>query len=231
MALAEEHFLRAIDIDPEYALAYVSLASTYKYQVESSGLSMEESLERRQPLLDKAFELDPFSAEAYAARAFFHLDSRNEELAESDFLKSIALNPSYATAYQWYSTLLRRQDRFEEALAQMEIAAELDPIAPYVQSTLAVALWAVGRTEESLAVIRNGIDRFPELTIFPLQMANYQSAAGNLGEAQWWYDKVREMDPRGAQAWRWRCLYFLNLGDVQSAVIAPIISASSTRNY
>jgi len=101
---------------------------------------MKDSIERRQPLLEKALELDPFSSEAYAARALLHLDRRHSELAESDLLKAIALNPNYAKAYQWYSSALRRQGRFEEALAQIRVAAELDPIEPYVQSALAEVL-------------------------------------------------------------------------------------------
>jgi len=217
LAAAERHFQRAIEIDPGYALAYVGLANTYNFQVRSAGRLFEDSIERRQPLLEKALALDPFSSEAYAARAFLHLDRGHSELAESDLLKAIELNPNYATAYQWYSTVLRRQGRLEEALAQSQVAAKLDPIAPFVQSTLSLALWASGRVEEALTVVRRNIDRYPELPKNYTLMANYQTWLGHMGEAQQWFDEAWKRNPQGPYEMRWRCIGFLQLDDVLSA--------------
>ena len=219
LATAERHFQRAIAIDPGYAPAYVDLANTYNFQVNSSGLLMEDSIERRQLLIEKALELDPFSGEVYAARALLHLDHvrRKYELAESDYLKAIELKPNYATAYQWYSTLLRRQGRFEEALTQIQVAAELDPIAPYVQTALASVLWVLGRVEEAQTVTRRNIDRHPGLPTNYSMMADYQTALGHEGEAQRWHDEVRKRNPQAPQAWQLRCAGFLHLGDLSSA--------------
>lgn len=217
MAAEERHFQRAIEIDPGYALAYVELARTYKFQVNSFGLLTEDSIERRQRLLEKALELDPFSAEAHAARAVLHSDRGQPGLAERDYLEAIRLNPGYASAYRWYAILLMRQGRPEEALAQARVAAELDPVTPYVQNTLALALWIAGRAEEAQTVTRRNIDRHPEIPSEYSQMANYSTVLGNLGEAQWWHDEARKLNPAGPDAWRWRCMGFLQLGDELSA--------------
>ena len=59
LAAAERHFKRAIELAPEYALAYVGLAETYDLQIAYGSLLWEESLELRQPLVDRALELAP----------------------------------------------------------------------------------------------------------------------------------------------------------------------------
>jgi TolB-like protein/DNA-binding winged helix-turn-helix (wHTH) protein/Tfp pilus assembly protein PilF len=217
MAAAERHFHRAIEIDPGYALAYVGLANTYNFQVRSAGRLIEDSIERRKPLIEKALELDPFSGEAYTARAFLHVDRGDIELAQSDLLKSIELSPNYAQAYQYYGTLLRRQGRFEEALAQIQIAAKLDPIAPFVQSALGSVLWTLGQVEEAQAVTRRNIDRYPELPSNYSRMSYYQAALGHIGEAQHWIDEAWKRNPQGPFEMRWRCIGFLHLGDILSA--------------
>ena len=217
LAAAEQYFERAIAIDPGYAMAYVDLANTYNFQVNNSGRLMEDSISRRQPLIEKALELDPYSGEAYAARALLQVDRLHYELAESDFLKAIELNPNYASAYQWYSAMLLVQGRFEEALAQSQVAAELDPIAPWIQNTLALVLWASGRVEEAQTVTRRNIDKHPDLSVNYLMMAEYQTALGHIGKAQLWHDEVRERNPRAPHPWRLRCFGFLHLGNRSSA--------------
>lgn len=217
LVAAEQHFQRAITIDPNYAQAYVDLANTYNFQVGNSGRLMEDSIERRQPLLAKALELDPYSGEAYAARALLQADRQHYEFAESDFLRAIELKPNYASAYQWYSAMLRSQGRFEEALAQIQVAAELDPIAPWVQNTLARALWFLGRVEEAQTVTRRNIDKHPELPTNYSAMALYQTALGHEGEAQRWHDEAWKRNPQAPHHWRLRCIGFLHLGDGPSA--------------
>lgn len=217
LAAAEQYFERAIAIDPGYAPAYVDLANTYNFQVSNSGRLMEDSINRRQPLIETALELDPYSGEAYAARALLQVDRRHFEFAESDFLKAIELNPNYASAYQWYSAMLREQGRFEEALAQSQVAAELDPIEPWIQNTLAWVLWASGRVEEAQSVTRRSIDKHPEMPMHYSLMADYQTALGLEGEAQWWRDEARARNPQAPRPWRLQCLGFLHLGDGSSA--------------
>ena len=217
LAAAEQRFKAAIELDPDYPLAYISLADTYDLQADYAGLVMEESLERRQPLVDKALELDPLSGEAYAARATIHRDRQELEAAEEDFLKAIELNPSYATAHHWYSLLLRAQGRFEEGLAQIRVAAELDPMAPVIQETVAESAWSVGRVEEALTLLRRGIEQNPEFPGFYRDMAFFQTRLGHVGEAQRWNQKARKRNPEGPDLWRQECFGFLNLGDPLSA--------------
>ena len=217
LAAAEQHFKEAIELDPDYPLAYFGLADTYELQVIYSGLVWEESLERRRPLVEKALELNPLSGEAYMARAGNHQDRQELEAAEEDFLKAIELNPNHATARHRYSDLLGSQGRFEEALVQIRVAAELDPMAQIIQVAIASSIWSMGRVEEALTLIRRNIERNPEFPNNYSLMAEYQTALGHLGVAQRWIAEAHQRNPEGPGVWMDECLGFLHLGDGLSA--------------
>ena len=217
LAAAEQHFKQAIAMDPDYALAYVGLAETYALQVSYVGLAKKESLQRRQPLVKKALELDPLSGEAYVAKAWLHWNMKEKEAAEEAILQAIELSPNYAMAHYSYGTMLSFMGRSEEALAQMRMAAELDPMAPMIQHWLALTTWNVGRAEEALTLLRRNIERNPELPNNYWYMADLQTVLGNLGIARRWYEEARKRNSKAEQIWRDQCIGFLNLGDILAA--------------
>jgi TolB-like protein len=243
LAAAEQHFNQAIELDSEYALPYVHLSETYFLQVtNAASLTLDEALLRRKPLVEKALELDPLSGEAYIERASFHLHqiiNTGEETSitvEEDILKALELSPNYAQAHSWYSNLLgghgwfeyglghswysgllRGQGRLEEALAQIRLAAELDPMSPIIQADIAEMTWDIGRVEEAMMLIRRNIERTPEFPNNYELMTEFQTELGHVGEAQRWIQEARRRNPVEAYKWSFECDCFLNLGDVQSA--------------
>jgi TolB-like protein/Tfp pilus assembly protein PilF len=212
---AERYFKRAIELDPDYALAYVGLADTYALQQEYSDLVLEEAWELRQQLVDKALELDPDSGEAHTNRADLLSEKQDFDAAERAYLKAIDLNPNYATAHHWYSRLLRRLGRFEEALTQIRVAAELDPMAPIIQVSVAESVWDTGRVEEALSMARRNIERNPEFPNHYALMAAFQRSLGNLGQAMIWTHEATRRNPEGNRFWE--CVGLIHLEDDLSA--------------
>jgi TolB-like protein/Tfp pilus assembly protein PilF len=223
LTAAEQYFKKAIELDPDYVLPYVDLSETYGHQVIHGGLLFEESLQRRQPLVEKALELDPLSAEAHLGRAILHSRQRiktgeeNSSAVEEGVLKAIELNPNYALAHQWHSGLLYGKGRYEEALAQIRVAAGLDPMSPTIQTEIAEDTWAAGRAEEALTQIRRNVERNPEFPNNYSVMAGFQTQLGHLGEAQRWIREARRRNPEDAYSWWFECVGFLNLDDALSA--------------
>ena len=223
LAAAEQHFKQAIELDPDYALAYVDLADTYGHQVAYGGLVLEESLQHRQPLVDRALALDPLSGEAHIAKLSldyhrqFKTGEQDHDAIEEEYLRAIELNPNYAKAHQRYAFLLSNQGRFEEALAEIRVAAELDPMSPVFQLNVAVATWNVGRAEEALTLIRRNVERTPEFPSNYSIMAQYQTRLGHLGEAQRWFREARRRNLDDSHSWWYECEGFMNLGDLLSA--------------
>jgi serine/threonine-protein kinase len=70
--------------------------------------------------------------------------------AEREFNAAIAIDPNYAAAYQYYGYALLGMGRGEEALTAMKRAAELDPVSPSVQTSLAWVYYLLRQNEQSI---------------------------------------------------------------------------------
>jgi TolB-like protein/Tfp pilus assembly protein PilF len=126
-----EYFQQAIDKDPNYALAYTGLADSYALlgSVEYSALPPTEAMPKARAAAIKALEVDDTLAEAHASVAYVHIFDWHWYEAERAYRRAIELNPNYATAHHWYAMYLGAMGRFDEALEEIELAQELDPLS------------------------------------------------------------------------------------------------------
>jgi adenylate cyclase len=133
-------FERAISLDPAYALPYATLAYAYTLMgVAGYGhMPREVATAKAKAAVLKALELDPNLAEAHAALGYieFRVDW-DWPGAEKEFRRAIALNPSYATAHEWYALFLAIHGKLDPALVEMRKASSLDPLSPVINTGLA----------------------------------------------------------------------------------------------
>ncbi len=125
-----ELYQRTIEKDPNFALAHIGLAESYMH-LNAEGAPMipiQETLPKIRAALTKALELDETLAEAHNTLAEIKYQLEYDwSGAEKEFQRAIELNPNGAyirMAHGWY---LMNEERFDEALPQMEKAQELDP--------------------------------------------------------------------------------------------------------
>lgn len=121
-----------INAAPHFALGYICLADAYLllgHHLYFPPATIHAHVEKA---VEKALELDPGLAEAYATKADYCFVSRRWEECELYHRKSIALKPDYASARHWYSWFLTAVGRFDEALEQMEQAQLLDVNSLYL---------------------------------------------------------------------------------------------------
>ena len=115
-----EYFRKAIELDPNFAEAYVELAAVYSTSVLPSP--------EAEALIEKALQLDNSSAEAHATygfiRMFHHFDWVT---AERELDRAIELNSSSVTAHHWKGVYWSLRGRLDEAKAEMHRALDLDP--------------------------------------------------------------------------------------------------------
>ena len=125
---AYNYFNKAIELDPDYALAYVGLADTFILYRVAGGPPQAKS--KAEEAIVKALAIDANLAEAYTSLAWikfeYHWDWAG---AEREFRRAIELNPNYATAHQWYAEFLNNMGRFDEARQEIEKALELSPLS------------------------------------------------------------------------------------------------------
>ena len=214
---AKAHFEKAIELDSNYALAYVGLADSHALLPEYAGANMQDTFAPRQAAIDKALELDPRSGEAYASLAELRMFEERWEEAEKYYLKAINLRPNYATSYHWYALLLRDTGRVEEAVLRIRKALELDPAAPVLTSVLASLLNQLGRVEEANAAFLDGARRNPEFPGFYYHLAWQLLAQGQLGDALRWTQAAIAVAPMNPKSRLLECHLYIDLADDGSA--------------
>jgi TolB-like protein/Tfp pilus assembly protein PilF len=171
LADAEQFFREAIDLDPQFALAYVGLADILSLEVQHSGAPRESGLRNAEKSVAEALELDPNLAEAWASSGLIAYYRGQYDRGESMLRRAIELNPNYAPARHWYGNTLVNLGRLDEGLAQMQRAAELDPLSTVIKVNLGGSLANVGRFHEGEAAYRRAI------TIDPSRPSPYSSLA------------------------------------------------------
>ncbi len=135
---AIEFFNQAIEIDPQYALAYAGLADCYNLLDIWAGLPTNQTFPRAKAAAERALAIDDQLAEAHTSLAYaIHTYEWDWPAAEAEYKRAIELNPNYATARQWYAEFLTAVGRFDEAAQQGRKALELDPMSPIINAVVA----------------------------------------------------------------------------------------------
>src|SRR5436305_9269547 len=129
---SRQYYQQAIELDPNYALAYAGLADFYGFAFARGLLPPEEKWAKmEEDMAKKALELDPTLGEAYnplaAAKLYFH---RDWPAAERDFRRGLELSPNFAEMHAHYSICLLLFSRNQEAFAEMQRALNPDPLSP-----------------------------------------------------------------------------------------------------
>jgi eukaryotic-like serine/threonine-protein kinase len=135
-----EFMNRAIELEPNYALAYAGIAEAYS-MYSGFQLASAESLPKARAAAKRALEIDDRLAEAHTALGMAkHSFEWDWAGAEREYRRAIELNPGYAAAHDWYGFFLALMGRSEEAVRELERAVELDPLSPAFRSDLGEVL-------------------------------------------------------------------------------------------
>ena len=190
------HFQEAIDQDPNYALAYTGLADSFSllgYYYDPP----REVYPRAKQAAERALALDDSLGEAHVSLAWIKCfyDWEFDE-AEREFLRGIELNPTYATAHQWYSVYLVVMGRYNEAIERIRIALELEPLSRIINSNYAQFLGYSGRYEEAREQFRKTVELDPAWAYAHWQLGLMYESQGLFSEATPHLEKAAELDDR-----------------------------------
>jgi serine/threonine-protein kinase len=151
-----ECYQGAIAKDPGYAVAYAGLADAY--ELLSIGFSSKppvEYLALAKGMALKALEMDDSLAEAHTSLAYARwLGDLDWSGAEREFKRALELKTSYVMAHEWYAEFLAAQGRFDDAVAEIKKAQQLDPLAVPVNRAVGWILYFARRYQESAEELR-----------------------------------------------------------------------------
>lgn len=161
--LAAEHFRAAIDLDPNYSLAYAGLADCYTQLAWLRFLAPCEALPPAKAAALRALELDPLLGEAHASLAWIRLlYDLDYEAAENGFRHSLELKPNYSVARMWFGMFLLAMGRFTEALEEVNKALTLDPLSPIINAVAGWPFYFMRDYQRAIECYRKAIELEPK---------------------------------------------------------------------
>lgn len=215
LEFAREMFERAIEIDPDYALAYSGLANASAL-VHMYYPSAQADLERADEASRKALELAPDLAEAHAARGFALFLMKRLEEAEALFQSAIELDPKLFEAHYFSARAYFQQGRLAEAAQRFEAAFEAreDYQAAFFAAQSHEALGnkaeALAAYTRALAVAEKHMDLNPDDPRAATMRAVSLCRLGLLEEGVHWAERALAIDPEDAAVrYNVACLYSL----------------------
>ncbi len=185
MLKAVDAFHQAIAKDPHYAAAYAGLADCYNLLAVWGNLPSSEAFRKARSAAQTALSLDPTSAQGYTSLAFeTYRYEWNFSLAELYFRKAIELNPNYVTAHQWYGEFLGDLRRFDQSIAELRTARDLDPLSAIAGSDLATGYMHAGRDPEAIAELHRILALYPNFAPAHIYLASCYHDIGDLTNAE-----------------------------------------------
>jgi TolB-like protein/DNA-binding winged helix-turn-helix (wHTH) protein/Tfp pilus assembly protein PilF len=171
---AAEYFQQAIAKDPNYARAYAGLADTYALMASWFVAPQKEIVPKAREAALHALQLDDSLADAHCSLALIAQNHDYDwQTAEKEYRRAIELDPTYATAHQWYAEFLSLQGRFDEALAESERARQLDPLSLIIAVDHGAILYFARQYDRAIEQFRGVAEMDPNFPRAHLIVAAY----------------------------------------------------------
>jgi len=163
---AIEYFQQAVEKDPGYALAYTGLADSYVLLGWNSYLPPKDAFPKGRMAAMGALRLDPDLGEAHTSlAAVMWLYDWQWPKAQTEFKRSLALNPAHPTASHWYAEYLMTMGRHEEAIARMKNSQELDPLSLIISVAIGWAFYMARQYDDAIEQLRRTVELDPNYPV------------------------------------------------------------------
>jgi TolB-like protein/Tfp pilus assembly protein PilF len=173
---------RALELDPNYPMAWVSMGWIYFHEADlEAGHETEDSrkavLQLAEECVPRAVELDPSCPDAYALLGLCRLSDEAYDDAIAAMEKAVALAPNHAENLAIAGAVLNKSGQPERSFELINRAMRLCPIYPgWYLYVLATACRLLHRNDAAVSAFEQGIARNPD------NLSMHVGLASTLGE-------------------------------------------------
>ena len=179
---AIEQFQEAVDIEPEFALAWGHLAVAYAMQGLRGFAPPRESIEQARAAALKAIEVDSESYIGHASLGWIRLWTGDLDRGCESLQEALRLNPSDPYVIHGDADCLMLTGHMDESIARMRELVTISPFSVMHNGALAYHLFLARRYEESIAAVQAARDRVPGF-VMHYTLARVYWVQGALDEA------------------------------------------------
>ncbi|MDQ3750889.1 MAG: protein kinase, partial [Acidobacteriota bacterium] len=189
-------FQKAIEKDPNYALAYTGLADAFGILSFYAALPPTDAMPKARAAAMRALEIDKDLAEAHSSLAFVKaLYDWDWAGAEKHYRRAIKLNPAYATAHHWYGLVyLTPLARFDEAAKEIKRAQETDPLSLPVNAAMGIHLYFRGEYDASIEQSRKALSLEPNFWVAHYVLGWAYERKGDCAQAIESFEKAKSIN-------------------------------------
>src|SRR5262245_14263237 len=220
VAQARAMYLRAIELDPNFAVPHagLSLAAISDY-VSDWAADPAQALDEAERWARRALELDDQEPVSHMALGNALLWRRDLEGALAEFRRMIALDPNFAQGHSATGLALMYAGRAAEALEAFAIATRLDPHhSSIVLHFLAQAHFSLGQYETAAKQLLERIARTPGTDSSRMMLASCYGHLGRADDARAAWAELLKVNPDFSLTQRERVLPYKNAADFQRIV-------------
>jgi tetratricopeptide (TPR) repeat protein len=156
---AIDYFEQAIALDPEYAAAHAGLADAYMaFGSDLAVLPTQEVLPKAEQAALRALEIDDDFAEAHVSLGFIRFSDWDWATAEREYKRALELDPRSIFGHEMYSWYLANMGRLVEAIDDVKVAIDLEPMALNPNLNLAHFYVMAGRSADAISQVEDTME-------------------------------------------------------------------------
>jgi len=162
--LAIELFKQALELDPDFALAYAGLGDAYSQRVQRYGFPptmLDEAIEASK----KAISIDPDCSEAYKALGLANFTKGWFREATKAYSKAVELNPNNVQAIVSLGLICVQFGELEEAMRWTKSALALSPALPYTYGVIGMVYSYLDDPIKAEEYLKKALELQPDLDI------------------------------------------------------------------
>ncbi|HEU4341406.1 MAG TPA: tetratricopeptide repeat protein [Candidatus Binatia bacterium] len=197
---AIEMYLKALELDPNYALAYAGLSVCYAQFINRGWDENPNWLSKAEEAALKALGIDQRLPEAHFALGYVYEMKEEWDKEEGAMRRVLLLDPNHAHAHDSLGDVYYHRDQLKEAIFEYQTALRLDPFHPRAPIQLAATYEKAGQYRAAIAQLQRTSELLPDFDWTWIYLGDLHHSRGNYDAALQAYQRALMIDTRGIDA-------------------------------